>query len=440
MSASDGPLAGLRVIDLSTVFAAPYLGGLMRDLGADVIKVEPPSRLDPTRGDGYGPYLHNQPGADGWNWSGTFHSLNRGKRSLVLDLKQARGRDVLRALVRTADVLLENFTPRVMRGWHLAYADLAQVNPRLVMLSNTGYGASGPWSPFKAQGTTLEATMGLTNFTGYPADQPKKVVQSYPDFLACWTGLYAIHAAMLERDTSGLGQWIDLGMYQLGATVMPEALIEVQAGLPPLERTGNQEPDTILSAVVPAAGADAWLAVAAEDAEALGALSRFLGLNDESPSAQEAEAALRQWAARRDPGPASAALQAAGVAAAQVVGVRELLADPQFTERRFFEWIDIKGTLRPVIGRPYTWDASSRVAVRGAGPRFGENNDEVLRDLGLDAGEASQLRDHQVVVDEPLGIAPPPKANLEAFVQTGVYKEIDPDAEDVIAALRAATD
>ena len=140
----------------------------------------------------------------------------------------AAGREILLGLVTRSDVLLENFTPRVMRGWGMAYDDLAARNPRLIMLSNTGFGSTGPWSSFRAQGTTLEATMGLSRYAGYADGPPSKVGQSYPDFLACWSGLLAVLAALVDRERTGRGQWIDLGMYQLGAVVIPEALVGLQ--------------------------------------------------------------------------------------------------------------------------------------------------------------------------------------------------------------------
>ena len=187
--------------------------------------------------------------------------LNRGKRSVVLDLSAPEGRAALLALVGQADVLLDNFTPRVMRKWGMTYDALAEVNPRLIMLSNTGYGSTGPWASFKAQGTTLEATMGLTSVTGYPDGGPAKAGQSYPDFLACWTGLLAVLAAVISREATGSGQWIDLGMYQLGATVIPEAIIGWQASGVEPPRLGDRDHDARAERVVRTAERDRLVAV-----------------------------------------------------------------------------------------------------------------------------------------------------------------------------------
>ena len=437
-----GPLAGLKVVDLSTVFAAPYMASLLSDLGAEVIKVEPPSKLDQTRGGALAPALGNEGGGDSWNWSGSFHSLNRGKQSLVLDLKQEAGRSVLRRLVDTADLVVENFTPRVLRGWGMTHADLAATNPGLIMLSNTGYGASGPWSGFKAQGTSLESTMGLIAYSGYPGDKPRKVGQSYPDFLAAWTGLYAILGALEERHRSGLGQWIDLGMYQLGAVVIPEALIAAQAGVDRPARRGNAEDDTLLSDVYACRGAEAWVAVAVEDHDGRRRVVQLVRehLSDDDPDLGELARGLGAWTSARTPEEAAQTLQDHGIAAAPVAEVRDMLLDPQLQHRQFFDWVDIKGETRPIPGTPFVWTGSTSVTSRDRGPLFGEDNDAVLGRLGLSADEIASLRRDAVVVDEPLNIEPPRGKDLDALVRAGVYREIATDVHDVLARVRPHDD
>lgn len=255
------PLNGIRVLDLSYVFAVPYMAGLLSDLGAEVIKIEAPHKLDQTRGRAFGPYLDNDPAQDPWNRSGIFYVVNRGKRSLAMDLGQPQGQELFRELVAKSDIVLENFTPRVMRKWGLNYDELKKIKPSLIMLSNTGYGSTGPWSSFPSQGTTLEATMGITFYTGYRDDKPWKVGQSYPDFIACWAGLNALWAAIAHMRKTGQGQWIDVGMYQLGVALMPEPLLQKQLdGTEPV-RMGNEHPEHVPSNLYRAQGEDQWLAL-----------------------------------------------------------------------------------------------------------------------------------------------------------------------------------
>jgi len=285
-----------------------------------------------------------------------------------------------------------------------------------VMLSNTGYGATGPWAGFRAQGTTLEATMGLSHYAGYAGGPPSKVGQSYPDFLACWSGLYAVLAALVERERSGLGQWIDLGMYQLGAVVIPEALLAAQLGMPDPVRGASAEPDARFSAVVRAAGEDRWLAVTAFTERQLAALRETVGAGG-----------LDEWARVRPAEAAAAALQAAGVPAGPVLDARGLLEDPQLAHRGFYEEAECPdGVVRPLIGRPYRW--SGDVRVRGCGPRFGEAAGWILDEvLGLDPERAARLRAHGVVAEGPVGAGAPAPLDLEVMLECGALARVDRD-------------
>lgn len=439
-TAPQAPLAGLRVLDLSTVFAAPYMGALLADLGAEVIKIEAPKRLDQLRAGGFGYLVDNDPGDAGWNRCSTFQMLNRGKRSVVLDLQTPAGRDVLCELVKHSDVLIDNFTPRVMRGWGLPYEKLAELNPRLVMLSNTGYGSSGPWSSYKAQGTTLEATMGLSAYAGYTGESATKVGQSYPDFLAAWSGLTSIMAALVHREKSGQGQWIDLGMYQLGPLVIPEALIAVQSGQHDIGCRGNAEWNAAFSGVFQAAGDNRWVAVSASTQTTRRKLCAMVGASDDATDA-EIQAACGAWALTQEPLAAARLLQAAGVAAGAVNESCDLIREPQLMARQFFECVDFESNIgvRALIGRPYTWHGAG-VGIRRRAPHFGEDNTAVLSELlKLSPERISALRESQVVADTPIH---PPKLrpiDLDALVARGTIKSHDKRYREASSDYRLST-
>lgn len=420
------PLQGLRVLDLSTVFAAPYMGALLSDLGAEVIKIEAPKRLDQLRAGGFGYLIDNEPGDSAWNRCATFHMLNRGKRSVVLDLQTEAGREALRELVAVSDILIDNFTPRVMRDWGLPYSVLQEINPKLVMLSNTGYGSTGPWSSYRAQGTTLEATMGLSAYAGYAGEAPVKVGQSYPDFLAAWSGLSGIMAALVHRERTGQGQWIDLGMYQLGPVVIPEALIAVQAGQADVGCRGNLDWDARLGGAYPVQGHDEWIVASVLDAAQAEALRGLLGVGAGQPDAVLDEA-LARWCAQREGAAAVAALQAAGIPAGRVHNARDLARDPHLKARGFYEAVEVDGpgTVRRLIGRPYTW-AGGAVKIQRRAPHYGEDNDAVLGGLlGKDAAQLRALRDAQVVADRPLNPPRLQSEDLDALARRGAIKEYD---------------
>ena len=442
----SGPLSGMLVLDLSTVFAVPYIGGLLSDLGAEVVKVEAPSRLDQSRSS-FGASFDNQPAGDYWNRAATFQGLNRGKRSVVLDLSVPAGRAALLALIGQADVLLDNFTPQVLRKWGMTYDVLAEVNPRLIMLSNTGYGSTGPWASFKAQGTTLEATMGLTSVTGYPDGGPAKAGQSYPDFLACWTGLLAVLAAVVSRDTTGSGQWIDLGMYQLGATVIPEAVIGWQARGAEQPRLGDRDHDAALSGLFATAERDRLVAVSVASLDQLRQLDSLVpGLAEVidcrgeagAESVPELRGLLADWVAGRGVAEVCERLQSAGVAAGPVMDARDLLLDPHLGARGFYEWIDFGDPLgpRPLIGRPFSWDSSgSRVAIAGRAPRFGEHNEYALTKLAGVGHEAyEQLQASRVTTDAPIDPPEGKPVPIEAMARRGELK-VDRDYRRTLASV-----
>ncbi|ALV40020.1 hypothetical protein AU252_01595 [Pseudarthrobacter sulfonivorans] len=436
---SEGPLSGLRVIDLSTVFAVPYIGGLLSDMGADVIKIESPERLDQTRGGAYGPWLDNVPTEQPWDRSGTFHVINRGKRSLILDLKADAGRKILRDLVDGADILLDNFTPRVLRGWGLTYDVLAENNRGLIHLSNSGYGSTGPWSEYKAQGTTLEYTMGVGGYSGYRGEPPTKIGQSYPDFLAAWTGATAIMAALVHRHRTGEGQWIDMGMYQLGAAVIPEALIATQAGETDIGRRGNDELQAYLSGVFETAESGRWVAISTDerawDPDVVPA----------SLDGAAGRAARRQilaaWVLAHDPETLIESLHAWGATAAPVNDARDLVLDTQLAHRGFYEWVNVDESTdeRPVIGTPYLWEAGgSKVYVRSRAPRYGEHNTEILDELGVPGEEQVALIRAGVVTDGPRKPIQASPFNLDVYLKRGVYSSVDADYRRVIREARFA--
>ena len=218
---SELPLNNIRVLDLSRVFAMPYVGAYLADLGAEVVKLDTHhiEFMDSTRASGFtgGPLPREQPGRCVLGTGRPrFQTLNRGKRSLTLDLRAGSAQSIVKDLVRVSDVVLENFTPRVMTRFGLEYASLRAERPDLVMVSNTGYGHSGPWSNFGAMASALEPTHGTGAFMGYltktpegpdgvfvPEEAPKKMGNSYTDFLATWTALGAIMASLFHRAARG---------------------------------------------------------------------------------------------------------------------------------------------------------------------------------------------------------------------------------------------
>lgn len=434
------PLSGLRILDLSTVLAVPYCGGLLADLGAEVIKIEAPNRLDTSRTQDW---LTREagPGDDPWNRAGGFQLINRGKRSFVLNLAEERGRDVFKQLVAHSDIVINNYTPRVLRGWGLGYEALAKIRPDLILMSNTGYGSSGPWSPYPVQGTVLENTMGITAYTGYREDKPWKVGQSYPDFITCWTGLTALMAAVLHRKATGQGQWIDMGMYQIGVALMPEPMLDWQANGEIWERIGNEDRIHVPSNVYPAAGDDQWVAISVTDDDQWAAFAHVIGQPALAQDAryreepqrrarrEEIDAIVRDWTVKQDAWTTTRVLQDAGIPAGPVLNNRDLMLDPHLRANGFYEYVEHWQPMgvRPLIGRPYVF-RNTPLRIRKAAPRYGEDNSYVLRDLlRLDEARIAELYASKITSDVPTFDANIRQDDLEPGLKNGSIKEIDAD-------------
>jgi crotonobetainyl-CoA:carnitine CoA-transferase CaiB-like acyl-CoA transferase len=442
------PLEGIRVIDSSYVFAGPYATGMLCDLGAEVIKIEGPARPDFTRGGAFSGLLpDNEPKDDPWNRTSTYNLVNRGKKSLVVDLSRKEGRDVLVDLLKVSDVIVENFTPRVMRGWGLDYPNLKKINPGIIMVSNTGYGRGGPYSSYPAQATTQEATHGLAAVTGYAGAEPSKAGQSFVDFLAAWAIACAALLGLRYRRRFGEGLWADIGMYQLGCYNVSEYVLDYIANGTPGERIGNRHRQYAPQGCYRCAGKDEWCALSVRDDDDWRALCGVLGRPElalDPRYAAEAgrrehhdaiDAIIDDWMGTQGKIEAMQKLQAAGVPAGAVLDGRDMHFDPQLKARGLLEMIHYPpqremGRCRPVVGRPWRFGAMAP-AVKGPAPAFGEHNREVLRDvLGYDEERVAALERAELVVGEPKKVRAIPELSMDERVAMGRLAYWDPDYKE----------
>lgn len=437
------PLNGLRVIDSTYMFAGPYAGAILADLGAEVIKVEGPARLDFTRGGAFsGLMADNEAGRDPWNRTSTYNLLNRGKKSLVLDLSKPEGREVLVDLMKVSDIFIDNFTPRVMRGWGLDFPNLKKINPRLILITNTGYGHTGPYAAYPAQATTQEATHGLAAVTGYRGGEPSKAGQSYVDFVAAWACAMGAMLALRYRNRFDRSTWIDVGMYQLGCFNIGEYLMDWMTNGTPSQRIGNRHRQFAPQGVYRCAGDDAWCAVSVRDDDDWAALTATIARPDLAAAYPTIEArraahdeidrAISAWAAERTKFEAMETLQAAGVPAGAVLDGRDLHLDPQIRARGLLEDMPFPperemGSRRPVIGRPWKFSGMAP-KVSQPGPVFGQHNTEILRDtLGYDAARIAELEAQDIVTTTPRWKRTPSEMSLDERVRVGRLAYWDPD-------------
>ena len=432
----QSPLDGIRVIDLSRVFAMPYVGAYLADMGAQVIKIDTHQSafIDTTR-TLTGPYPENVPGPDFWNRAGTYQTLNRGKLSLTLDLRVQEGMDSLLDLIAISDVVIENFTPRVTRRFGLDYDALRQVRPDVVLVSNTGYGHTGPWSDFGAMASALEPTHGTGAFMGYlepgvggemvASETPNKIGNSYTDFLACWSAQSAILAALYRRALTGEGVWIDLAMYQTGVSFLGEGLLDFAFNDRSVRRMGNRHQSVAPHGCYPCKGNDRWVVLSIKDDETweslcvalekpeMAADSRFADPVVRHRNRSVLDAIIGEWTANREQDSVVALLQGKGIPAAPVLDAGQLLRDPQLRSRGFFETVEHGSASglgrREYIGRGWKL-ADSTVEIRGAAPALGENNQEILGQLmGLSDKGVETLLEKEVIGEE---LTPPGTPNV----------------------------
>lgn len=448
----SAPLKNIRVLDLSRVFAMPFAGANLADLGAEVIKIDTCQAqfMDTTRTI-TGPFPDNQAGELWWEQGGTFQNLNRGKRSLTLDLRSDEAKAILKDLVRVSDVVLENFTPRVMARFGLDYESLRAEKPDLIMVSNTGYGHSGPWSNFGAMASALEPTHGTGAFMGYMEAEPdgrltegqvpNKMGNSYSDFLASWTALGALMAALLRRARTGEGQWIDLAMYQTGTSVIGTGLLDFTFNGRRTLRIGNRHPVWSPHGVYPCQGHDQWAAIAVRNHDDWLALcqamgnptlatdTRFADPIDRRQHQEELDEIIAAWTSVRTSYQVTALLQEAGVPAGAVLTAKQVLTDPQHLERGYFETVynPPEVGLRPkgYVGRGWKF-SKSEASVKGPAPQLGEANDYALRELlGIEQARLLTLAADWTIGNTPEGGKAPGSVPLDEQVELGSITAYD---------------
>jgi crotonobetainyl-CoA:carnitine CoA-transferase CaiB-like acyl-CoA transferase len=398
------PLAGITVLDFTRVWSGPLSTRILADLGARVIKVEAPM---PPAFAGPG----GQPGPAGaFMRGGGMQKLNRNKLSIAVDLHLAKGRDLIRRLVPQSDVVVENFSVRVMPNLGLDYDSLRRLNPRLVMLSLSGFGTTGPYRNDLAYGSATEAITGINSLLGYSGEEPLNTAIAYPDPVAGLTGACAVLAALAYRERTGEGQYIDHSQVEGAIGMIGEYLVEYQQGRRP-ERTGNRHPDWAPHGTYRCRGEDEWLSLAVRDDEewrrfcAVAGLDQLVADPDYASAAGRRghraalDAAIGAWALGLDKWEAMEKLQRAGVPAGAVANGRELVENLQLAHRDFFvHAMTGNGELLPMPGTPITIDDEKPREWRAA-PARGEHNRMVLRDVfGVSEDEIDALEGEGVLV------------------------------------------
>ena len=397
---SEGPLSGLRVIDAATLAAGPLVATWLAEFGAEVIKVEQPEGGDPLRQWG------TQKDGIGLMWK----SLGRNKKSITLDLRHEAGRDILRALAREADVLVLNLRPSTLDRWGLNYARMKAENPRLVLLHVTGFGAGGPKSDRPGFGTLGEAMSGFAHLTGHPDGPPTLPSFMLADGVAALTATYAVMMALYHRDVHGAdGQLIDINLIEPLARLIEQPVLTFdQTGSVPT-RTGNRwdisaprntyrTKDGHWLAMSGSAPTIAMRALRAVGRADLTTDPRFAEAQQRLANAAQVDKIMADWIAERTLDEAMTVFEEAEVAAAPVYDAPQLLADPQMRARGVYTSHPDPELGSMTVQGPVPRFSDTAGSIDHLGPRLGEHNEEIYRDLlGLDADRYRRLQHDGII-------------------------------------------
>jgi len=386
-------LEGLRVLDLSRVLAGPYATMILADLGADVIKIEVPGGGDDSRN--FGPYLHGE--------SAYFMSLNRNKRSVTLNLKSPRGRQVFRELVPLMDVLVENFRPGTLEKLELGYETLRDLNPRLIYAAVSGFGRTGPYSQRPAYDGVVQAMSGVMSITGQEDGKPTRVGTSIGDIVAGIFTAVGILSALAARERTGQGQLVDVAMLDCQVAILENAIARYSVTGEIPRPIGNRHPSVV--PIEPFETLDGQLMIAAGNDAVWGRLCEALERPDLAVDPRfktnplrhahytELRPILAEIFQKRTNADWQARLDAAGIPASPINNVAQVMAHPQVLAREMLVRLEhpVAGELT-MAGIPIKLSETPG-AMRTPAPTLGQHTESVLREwLGYTAEQIAELR------------------------------------------------
>ncbi len=405
------PLAGVRIVDCTAWWAGPVTTAALAALGADVIKVESLTRPDNMRFASTRPSSYDR----WWEWSPIFHAANIGKRGVTFDLSRPEGAEMFERLLRTADVLVENFTPRVMEQFGFDWDRVHALNDELIMVRMPAFGLDGPWRDRTGFAQTMECLTGMSWLTGF-AEGPPVLVRGACDPLAGMHAAFATMLALIARDRHGGGRLVEAAMVESVLNAAAEQVVEYFSSGRLLSREGNRGPAAAPQGVYPCAGDDEWVAVAVASDEQWRSLRALLGdpswmRNDDLSIAagrrnthDAIDRELSLWTRQHQAEEIVQMLLDAGIPSAVVISPRDVAANPQLRHRRLFE----------VEPHPVTGDHEvptlpfrfSRVDhwLRSAAPTLGRDNDSVLEELGYSRAQMQRLHEAGHVGAMPMGL------------------------------------
>ncbi len=394
----EKPLAGVKVLDLTRVLAGPFCTMILQDLGAEVLKIEVPGTGDDSRS--FGPFKDGR--------SLYFISINRGKRSMTLNLKDERGKAVLRKLLAEYDVVVENFRPGVMEKLGFGYETMSQEFPHIIYAASSGYGHSGPYSQRPAYDILAQAGGGLMSVTGWPDGPPTRVGVSIGDITASLFTAIGISSALYQRAQTGRGQKVDVAMLDCQVAILENALARFQVEGKSPEPLGNRHPT--ISPFQAYRCADEYIVIAigndqlwqrfcaAIGEDALAEDERFTTNRLRTENLAELNQILERVFTTRPADEWLTLLEDAGLPCSRINDMEKILDDPQVRARNMIVDVeDARAGVVRIAGNPIKMSTIPEEDKRPAVPELGEHTEGVLRALGYSTAEIRALREEGVI-------------------------------------------
>ena len=408
-----GILDGVRVLTLEQVHALPWGTGFLADFGADVIRVE---SIDHLQDRISGPFPEGKPGDEWWNEGGNLVYFGaRNKRSLCLDVTTPQGKDVFLKLVAKSDIVTDNFRPGTMQRFGFDHASLAEINPRIITLSSTAYGYTGPWRWAGSRARTVDAACGLSFLTGYEGGPSMRASNNYMDHSVGNNVAYALLLALYQRNKTGQGMRIDLTMQETGVSAIGPAILEAQRGIT-RDRLGCGHWWKAPHNVYPCRDDDRWIVIVVSSDSEWSALKEVMGFPDWAEAArfntalgrwqnrQELDQLLGEWTATKDDQELARQLQQHGISAGASMTAQDLVNDTHLNQRGFF-W-EFGNPQAPGVGprtfagRPFQIPGIPLNINKVAG--LGSNNQEVLEEAAeMSPAEIEELYQAEVIFNRP---------------------------------------
>ena len=411
-SASVGPMAGIKVLELGTLIAGPFCARMLAEFGAEVIKIEAPGEGDPIR-----KWRVLKDGNSLW-----WYVQSRNKKSITLNMKDQRAHEIARRLALDADIIIENYRPGVLEKWNLGFDQLKAINPAAIMVRLSGYGQTGPLRDAPGFGAIGESMGGLRYVSGHPDRPPVRIGISIGDSVASLHGAIGALMALRHRDASGgrwngksgaecvagQGQMVDVALYEAVFNMMESLVPEYDHAGVVRERTGGALPGIVPSNTYTTGDGENIVIAGNGDAifkRLMTAIGRLDMADDPAlannagrvPATQAIDEAIQSWCSTQTIDAALAVLQGADVPVSKIYSVRDMMQDPQFLARQMFEQHQFKDGTSIKLPAVTPKLSETPGSTRWIGPELGEHTDEVLKTLGYSEQEIAEFRHAGVI-------------------------------------------